>query len=128
MFSQGGHLMANKKCSLPEGSFRKQHKGYEEVVVPAYKPRPFEAGEKLVAITELPEWSRPAFQGFSTLNRIQSRLCKTALNSNENLLLCAPTGAGKTNVALLTMLHEIGKHRNADGSINKDDFKVGIVF
>lgn len=49
---------------------------------------------------------------------------KTALMSSENLLLCAPTGAGKTNVALLTMLHEIGKHRNADGSINKDDFKV----
>lgn len=30
-FSQGGHLMANKKCQLPQGSFRKQKKGYEEV-------------------------------------------------------------------------------------------------
>lgn len=25
-FAQGGHLMANKKCQLPEGSFRKQKK------------------------------------------------------------------------------------------------------
>ena len=40
------------------------------------------------------------------------------------MLICAPTGAGKTNVALLTMLREIGKHINLDGSINKDDFKI----
>lgn len=34
-----------------------------------------------------------------------------ALNKGDNLLLCAPTGAGKTNVAMLTMMHEIGQHR-----------------
>ena len=32
----------------------------------------------------------------------------------ENMLLCAPTGAGKTNCAMLTMLHEIGLHRDKD--------------
>ena len=26
-FAQGGHLMANKSCELPEGSKRKTHKG-----------------------------------------------------------------------------------------------------
>ena len=36
-------------------------------------------------------------------------------------------GAGKTNVALLTMLREIGKHINADGTINKDEFKIIYV-
>ena len=29
------------------------------------------------------------------------------MNSAENILMCAPTGAGKTNVAMLTMLHEV---------------------
>ncbi|KAK6029208.1 Sec63 domain protein [Ostertagia ostertagi] len=48
---------------------------------------------------------------------------KSALNSDEHLLLCAPTGAGKTNVALLTILHEIGKHLNEDGSVKLDEFK-----
>ncbi len=115
--------MSNKKCNLPEGSYRKQQKGFEEVIVPPLKSRPIEPGE-LVPITNLPAWSHPAFKGFDHLNRIQSRLYKTAMHSNENLLLCAPTGAGKTNVALLTMMHEIGKHINEDGSINKDDFKV----
>ena len=36
-------------------------------------------------------------------------------------------GAGKTNVALLTMLREIGKHVNPDGTINGDEFKIIYV-
>ena len=45
VFAQGGHLMANKRCQLPDGSFRKQRKGYEEVHVPALKPKPFDDTE-----------------------------------------------------------------------------------
>ena len=37
--------MANKKCQLPDGSFRKQKKGYEEVHVPALKAKAFKDGE-----------------------------------------------------------------------------------
>ena len=33
-------------------------------------------------------------------------------------------GAGKTNVALLTILREVGKHINTDGTINTDEFKI----
>ena len=36
-------------------------------------------------------------------------------------------GAGKTNVALLTILKEIGRHVNADGTINTEDFKIVYV-
>ncbi|VDO26060.1 unnamed protein product [Onchocerca flexuosa] len=122
-FSQGSHLMSNKRCHLPDGSYRKQKKSYEEVHVPALKPKLFEENEKLVAITDLPKYAQPAFEGFKTLNRIQSRLCDSALKSDEHLLLCAPTGAGKTNVALLCVLREISKHMNTDGSIRVDEFK-----
>ena len=45
IFAQGGHLMANKRCQLPDGSFRRQRKGYEEVHVPALKPKPFDDTE-----------------------------------------------------------------------------------
>ncbi|VDM65738.1 unnamed protein product, partial [Strongylus vulgaris] len=90
-FAQGSHLMSNKRCELPDGSYRKQKKSYEEIHVPALKPRPFAEGEKLIDITELPKWAQPAFDGFKSLNRIQSRLCESALNSDEHLLLCAPT-------------------------------------
>lgn len=63
-----------------------------------------------------------------TLNRIQSRISKAALETDENLLVCAPTGAGKTVCALLCMLREIGKHVNpADGSIAADEFKIVYI-
>jgi len=44
-FAQGSHFMANKRCELPDGSFRKQRKGYEEIHVPALKPSPFDPNE-----------------------------------------------------------------------------------
>jgi hypothetical protein len=46
------------------------------------------------------------------------------LCSNENLLVCAPTGAGKTNIAMITVLREIAAHM-MHGVIQKDTFKVG---
>uniref|UniRef100_A0AAY5EQB3 Helicase ATP-binding domain-containing protein n=1 Tax=Electrophorus electricus TaxID=8005 RepID=A0AAY5EQB3_ELEEL len=123
-FTQGSHFMANKRCQLPDGSFRKQRKGYEEVHVPALKPKPFAEDETLVAIEKMPKYAQAAFEGFKTLNRIQSKLFKTSMETDGNLLVCAPTGAGKTNVALMAMLREIGKHINMDGTINVDEFKI----
>ena len=127
-FQQGSHFMSNKKCSLPEGSFRKQRKGAEIIHVPALKPKPFDPDETLVPIDKLPRYVQPAFEGFKSLNRIQSRLAPTLLETDENLLVCAPTGAGKTNVALLTMMREIGKHIDpVSGIINTDEFKIVYI-
>ncbi|KAF2353766.1 DEAD/DEAH box helicase domain [Trinorchestia longiramus] len=127
VFITGSHFNSNKKCHLPEGSTRQTKAGYDEIHVPALKPKPFGADEKLVPITSLPNYAQPAFDGYKNLNRIQSKLYEASLNGDDNLLLCAPTGAGKTNVALLTILREIGKATNADGSINADTFKIIYV-
>lgn len=59
--------------------------------MPALKPKPYNQDESLVPIDKLPKYVQPAFEDFKTLNRIQSRLQKSALESDENLLLCAPT-------------------------------------
>ncbi|VDQ13377.1 unnamed protein product [Trichobilharzia regenti] len=90
-FSQGGHLMANKRCQLPDGSFRKQKKGYEEVHVPALRQKTLESGETLIKIEKLPAYAQAAFEGCKTLNLIQSKLYHAAMETDENLLLCAPT-------------------------------------
>ncbi|KAG6435879.1 hypothetical protein SASPL_100760 [Salvia splendens] len=127
VFQQGGLLMANKKCELPVGSYRNHKKGYEEVHVPALKPKPLADNEKLVKISDLPDWAQPAFRGMSQLNRVQSKVYDSALFSPENILLCAPTGAGKTNVAMLTILQQIGLNRNSDGSINHSNYKIVYV-
>lgn len=45
----------------------------------------------LVPIEKLPKYAQAGFEGFKTLNRIQSKLYKTTLETDENLLVCAPT-------------------------------------
>lgn len=37
--------------------------------------------------------------------------------------MCAPTGAGKTNIAMITVLREVAAHM-VHGVIQKDAFKV----
>lgn len=92
-FSQGGHLMSNKKCKLPDGSFKRSKKGYEEIHVPAPKSKPVTDNE-LVPVSSLPAWAREAFT-VPRLNRVQSKLFPVAFGTDEPILLCAPTGAGK---------------------------------
>ncbi|KAJ3858454.1 P-loop containing nucleoside triphosphate hydrolase protein [Lentinula novae-zelandiae] len=115
-FSQGSHLMSNKKCVLPEGSFKRARKGWEEIHVPPVKSRYSTtvgggSSDELVPISALPFWARAAFT-VPNLNRVQSKLFPVAFGTDEPILLCAPTGAGKTNVALLTILSELSKHHS----------------
>lgn len=125
-FSQGGHLMSNKKCKLPEGSFKRAKKGYEEIHIPAPKQKPVTDGE-LVPVSDMPAWAREAFT-VPKLNRIQSKLYPIAFGTDEPILLCAPTGAGKTNVAMLTILNELGKHRDeVTGTFDLDSFKIVYI-
>ncbi|XP_010459790.1 PREDICTED: DExH-box ATP-dependent RNA helicase DExH12 [Camelina sativa] len=125
-FDQGGLLMANKKCDLPPGSYRSHGKGYDEVHVP-WVSKKVDINEKLVKITEMPGWAQPAFKGMQQLNRVQSKVYETALFTAENILLCAPTGAGKTNVAMLTILQQLEMNRNEDGTYNHGDYKIVYV-
>jgi hypothetical protein len=55
-FSQGGHLMSNKKCKLLDGSFKQSKKGYEEIHIPAPKKQPLVESE-IVQTSQLPEWA-----------------------------------------------------------------------
>ena len=104
-FTEGGHLMSNRKCILPDGSEKITHEGYEEIHVPPPQVQPSDS--KLLSISALPSWTHPAFAGTESLNRIQSQAAAQALDTSNNILVCAPTGAGKTNIALLTILRLI---------------------
>ena len=54
--------------------------------------------EDHVDISSLESWAQKAFEGTKRLNTIQTTVYKTAYQSTENMLVCAPTGAGKTNI------------------------------
>ncbi|CDF33920.1 activating signal cointegrator 1 complex subunit 3, helc1, putative [Chondrus crispus] len=113
------------RVGLPRGSTREVGKGYEEIFIP---PPKMDARMKssLVdvsdALSEHPELLT-AMKGVTTLNRLQSSVYPAAFKSNENLLVCAPTGAGKTNVALLTIFKEIVEVKRRE----KRAFKVVYV-
>lgn len=128
VFEQGNHLMTNPNVKLPQGSTKRTFKGYEEIHVPAPKPRKDATERSNMPTTELPEWARQGFGSSKELNRIQTQCFPTAFNDDSNMLICAPTGSGKTNVAMLTMLREIGKNRNPEsGEIMLDDFKIVYI-
>ena len=127
IFDQGNHLMTNPKVKLPDGSTKRTFKGYEEIHVPAPKKRN-DPGDRDIPVTEMPEWSRVPFSSATKLNKIQSKCFPQAFNDDGNMLICAPTGSGKTNVGMLTILREIGKNRNPEtGEINLDAFKIVYI-
>ncbi|PON70319.1 Activating signal cointegrator 1 complex subunit [Trema orientale] len=121
---QGSQSLA--VSALPQGTVRKHRKGYEEVIIPPTPAAQMKPGEKLIEIRELDDFAQAAFRGYKSLNRIQSRIFQTVYHTNENILVCAPTGAGKTNIAMISILHEIGQHFK-DGYLHKDEFKIVYV-
>ncbi|RLN92340.1 hypothetical protein BBJ28_00004981 [Nothophytophthora sp. Chile5] len=102
-----GQLKAAGALSLPANTKRTNFKGYEHVFIPAHAKRAQAKEDKLVEIASLEAFAQSAFHGITKLNRLQSKLFDAAYCSNQNLLVCAPTGAGKTNVAMLAILQEV---------------------
>ncbi len=118
------HAMETK-FHMPEGAKRVDNPDYESVWLPP-KFSTYRDDSDLIPVALFEPWARNAFKGFEKLNRIQSAVFPSAYRSNENLLICAPTGAGKTNIAMLAILREIGRNM-VDGVLQKDKFKIVYV-
>jgi activating signal cointegrator complex subunit 3 len=136
--SQTSAFIAGAKILLPETMKRTDSRTNEEIHIPPsdsiVKANPeLLRGTKeeiclrpLINTSDLDEIGQLAFRGVKTLNRIQSIVFDTAYNTNQNLLICAPTGAGKTNIAMLAVVNQIRKHL-VDGVLRKDEFKIVYV-
>lgn len=123
---QHAGFIGGSRISLPETAERIDCKQYDEVKIPANDPPPLAVGNNRINISDLDDIGKQAFANCKQLNRIQSVVYQVAYHSNENMLVCAPTGAGKTNVAMLTIVHTIRSHLE-NGLINRDQFKIVYI-
>ena len=82
----------------------------------------------LLRVTEMDSICRHAFKGYKSLNRMQSLVYPVAYKTNENMLICAPTGAGKTDAAMLTILQIIGQHMDEPPSQDKESPEFAVNF
>ena len=128
--------VGGRKYALPEGSKRTEHEKYEEYSIPAAKVGTLSDDRKLVEISEMDGLCRRTFEGYRALNRMQSLVYPVAYKTNENMLICAPTGAGKTDAAMLAILNAIshnitpspvGKPDALEFFVNSEDFKIIYV-
>ncbi|KAJ6244629.1 activating signal cointegrator 1 complex subunit 3 [Anaeramoeba flamelloides] len=133
-FEELDEMKVGKKTALPKNSHIIETEKFKEVIIDAPDPRLYQEElnkTEFIYINTLDQWSQPTFKGYTKLNLIQSRMYPTAYKTNENILVCAPTGAGKTNIALLTVLHEIKRHiLGEDGysaTIDMNEFKIVYV-
>ena len=128
--------VGGRKYGLPNGSTRTEHERYEEYMIPAAKVGALGAGRELVHVSEMDGLCRKTFKGYNSLNRMQSLVYPVAYKTNENMLICAPTGAGKTDAAMLAILNAISHNLTPspmdepsalDFLVNSEEFKVIYV-
>lgn len=130
-----GNVIAitGKLYLLPSGTTRASYPTHEELIIP-YPPNVsnrYISDAQLVQVSQLDFLCQGTFNNYKTLNKMQSLVYPVAYNTNENMLVCAPTGAGKTDVALLTILHTIGQFvtEPEEGviDVDYDEFKIIYV-
>lgn len=95
-----------QRKALPANMKTTKSKFYIEHTVPA-PPNKLVSEDRLIPITAFEEWCRPAFSGIKHLNAMQSLVFESAYFSTNNVLVCAPTGAGKTNIALMCVMRTL---------------------
>ncbi|KAF9763147.1 Activating signal cointegrator 1 complex subunit 3 [Nosema granulosis] len=84
----------------------KERKYFTEYILPEFTTR--EVEQNLLVDTSVVGEDKRYFT-YSKFNPVQSQVFEAVYQTNENILVCAPTGAGKTDIALLTILRALKK-------------------
>ena len=142
-FIEEDPYLRSKSLKLSKNIIEKTGQGYKEIIIPPAQRELNSKKIKQFPVSSLPSWMYSAFQIKETIknnegkkhqnikfitekfNEIQSKVLPTVLNTDENLLICAPTSSGKTNIALLSILRLISLYRNeSTGVIDIKNFKA----
>ena len=128
VFEQGGRLMSNPSFNPAQKTFQISKKDYDEVHVEPVEKLAVKSTNLIHIKSTLPQWSLAVFAGFENLNPVQSQVFPIAFGEfTENMMICAPTGAGKTNIAMLTILNVLSQYHVGDGQFDMSQFKIVYV-
>ncbi|SCO94181.1 DEAD/DEAH box helicase, putative, partial [Plasmodium malariae] len=94
-----------EEINVPKNTYYSYEDNVTKVKINRLENFHFDKNE-LVPVRVLPFWYKYIFE-FEYFNYIQSKVFKSAFHTNKNLLVAAPTGCGKTNIALLVILQQI---------------------
>eukprot|EP00917_Polyrhabdina_sp_WS-2016_P026359 GHVP01056616.1.p1 GENE.GHVP01056616.1~~GHVP01056616.1.p1 ORF type:complete len:2004 (+),score=344.28 GHVP01056616.1:435-6014(+) len=116
-----------KHVNFLHDAIRENLPNFESIEIPA-PPKPVINKELLRHLSELPPWAHQAFPGVQNFNPMQSVVFDGVFGTRRNVLVSAPTGAGKTNIAMLAIIKEIEDHRTTDGRIKSaSEWKVVYI-
>lgn len=89
---------------LPKGTIHESFPDYEKVIIPPAERDETKLHPRLLIAEIMNPQEQLAFDGTMSLNPMQSTVFDIAFHHRDNMLICAPTGAGKTNVAMLAVV------------------------
>lgn len=118
-------IVYGKILLIPSNHVKTVHANYEEITIQPNK-RTTPRISPVIKISQLDAIGRTIFEDVEEFNEIQSEVFPVAYDSNENMLVCAPTGAGKTNIALMTVAHQI-KSSIQDNVLHLEQFKIVYI-
>jgi hypothetical protein len=107
-----GSRQYHREDGLPSGTIREDDDiiGFEKVTIPPPILDSSKLHPRLQINDILDDTCARAFSGTQSLNPMQSTVYDTAFNRRENMLVCAPTGAGRFIVRVYNPLSSIISH------------------
>lgn len=119
-------MICGQIANVPFHAVKKSTNTYDEITIPPSSSSNAAEVVDKIQVSSMDKIGRLVFRDIESFNHIQSEVYPIAYHTNENMLICAPTGGGKTNIALLTIVQQIKNFLEND-VVKLDRFKVCLI-
>ena len=116
-------MICGQIANVPFHAVKKSTNTYDEITIPPSASSNAAEMVNKIQVSSMDKIGKLVFRDIESFNNIQSEVYPIAYHTNENMLICAPTGAGKTNIALLTIVQQIKTFLEND-VVKLERFKV----